>query len=237
MLVPTATGYVMDTALNIQGAWYGYGDGWGTTGMPPGVCELTGMHPTNACSAITSPLPGMSNGEGGVVATFPPSATGAMCLSGTAAKVIACAAGVSGCTGSDYSNIFGIGIGLDFNNVNGVKMAYDAMANKVKGFSFSISGIPTGGIRVELPTTDTTTTGSDSYAITVAKDGDYTADLTTALTDAHPLAPSFTATGFTEPAFNASHLLSIQFHVATNTAGAITVANMCVSNLTAIVGP
>jgi hypothetical protein len=118
-----------------------------------------------------------------------------------------------------------------------VKAAYDATTNKVTGLSFHVAGVPTGGIRVELPTTDTTMTGSDSYAITAMADGDYTADLTTAAGDAHKLSPSFAATGFTQPAFMASHLLSVQFHVATNTTAAITVSNLCVSNLKAIVGP
>jgi hypothetical protein len=237
-LTPGSTGYVSVTALNIQGAWYGYGDGWGTNGAPPGVCESVGMHMTSACSLITSPpLPTADDaGEGGAVSTFPPTAAGAMCLSGTAAKVIPCVAGVPNCMGSDYSNIFGIGIGLDFDNVAGVKTAYNAPMNKVTGFSFTITGVPTGGIRVEFPTTDTTTTGSDSYAIVVSKDGSYTTNL---VTGAAPpaLSPSFPATGFTDPAFNAAHLLSIQFHVPTSTGGPVTVANMCVSNLTAIVSP
>jgi hypothetical protein len=236
-LTPSATGYVSVTALNLQGAWYGYGDGWGTTGLPPGVCETTGMHPTSACSTITSPLPGMANDEGGVTASFPPSASGAMCLSGTAAKVLACVAGVTGCTTSDYSNMFGIGIGLDFNNVGGVKMAYDATMNKVTGFSFTVSGVPTGGIRVELPTTDTTTTGSDSYAINVTSAGSYTVDLKSGTPSPPSLAPSFTPSGFTEPAFNAANLLSIQFHVPTNTSADVVVSDLCVSNLTAIVSP
>jgi hypothetical protein len=243
-LTPDPTGYVSVTGLGIQGAWYAYGDNWGTTGMPPGVCEMTGMHPTTACSTITSPLPGMVNDEGGVTATFPQTTPGTMCLSGTAAKVVACVAGVAGCTGSDYSNIFGIGIGLDFNNTGGVKMPYNATMNKVTGFTFTLSGVPTAGIRVEFPTTDTTTTGSDSYAfskggsVLVTADGTYTADMTTAATDPHPLADSFTPPAtLMQPAFNAAHLLSIQFHVPTNTTAAIPVTNLCVSNLTAIVSP
>jgi hypothetical protein len=237
-LTPDPTGYVSVTALGIQGAWYGYGDGWGTNGAPPGVCETVGMHMTSACSSITFPMPPAASdaGEGGAVAVFTQMTPGTMCLSGTAAKVVACVAGVSGCTGNDYSNIFGVGIGLDFDNVAGVKTAYNAPMNKVTGFSFTITGVPTGGIRVELPTTDTTTTGSDSYAIVVPKDGSYTANL---VTGAAPpaLSPSFAAMGFTDPPFNAAHLLSIQFHVPTSTGGPITVANMCVSNLTAIVSP
>jgi hypothetical protein len=67
-------------------------------------------------------------------------------------------------------------------------------------------------------------------------DGDYTADLTTMSGDLHKLSPSFTPpTG--QPAFNANNLLSIQFHVVTNTTAATTVANLCVSNLKAIVSP
>ena len=198
---------------------------------------MTGMHPSADCSTITSPPAGMANEEGGVTASFPQTTPGTMCLSGTAAKVIACVAGVTGCMTSDYSNIFGIGIGLDFNNVGGVKMAYNAPMNNVTGFSFTISGVPTGGIRVEFPTSDTNATGSDSYAIDVSKDGSYTADLKSGTPSPPELSPSFTATGFTEPAFNPANLLSIQFHVPTVTTGAITVANMCVSNLTAIVSP
>ena len=235
-LTPDPTGYVSVTGLGIQGAWYGYGDGWGTTGMPPGVCETTGMHTTpGACSTITFPPAGMANAEGGVTATFPQTTPGTMCLSGTAAKVPACVAGVSGCTMFDYSNVFGIGIGLDFDNVMGVKMPYNAPMNKVTGFTFTISGVPATGIRVEFPTTDTNAMGSDSYAIAISKDGNYTADLKsgTAIPD---LSPSFTATP-TQPAFNAANLLSIQFHVPTVTTSSITVTNMCVSNLTAIVSP
>jgi hypothetical protein len=234
------TGYVSTTALGIQGAWYGYGDGWGTNGAPPGVCEMVGMHPESACSSITFPLPPSASdaGEGGAVATFSQTTPGTMCLSGTAAKVLACVAADTTCAPpSDYSNMFGIGIGLDFNNVGGVKMAYDAPTNKVTGFSFHITGVPAGGISVELPTTDTASMGEDSYHIKVPSDGDYTADLTVGST-ASELSPSFTLTGTgKEPAFTASDLLSIQFHVVTSTSAAIPVTNMCVSNMTAIVSP
>jgi hypothetical protein len=226
--VPDPTGYVSVTALGIQGAWYGYGDCWGTNGAPPGNCETAGGHPSSACSSITFPTaPSASDaGEGGAVAVFTQTTPGTMCLSGTAAKIIG--------SPPDYSNIFGIGIGLDFNNVGGVKMPYDAPTNKVTGFSFTVTGVPTGGIRVELPTTDTTAMGSDSYAITVMRDGTYTADLMSG-TAAPALSPSFAATGFTEPAFKPANLLSLQFHVVTNVTAAIPVANLCVSNVSAIV--
>ena len=242
-ITPTATGYVMDSVTGITGAWYGYGDGLGTNGMPPGNCESMGMHPMSACSSITFPPQDTSStddaGNPVVVGMFPPGGTpgapsgapmNAMCLQGTGAQVVAGPVGMS--TKPDYSNIFGIGIGLDFNNTGGTKEAFDATKNGVTGFSFTISGVPQGGIRVEFPTTDTEATGQDSYAITVTADGSYTANMAT--TGAHKLSNSFTPSGFTQPAFNASNLLSIQFHVATNVTAPVTVANMCVSNLTAI---
>jgi hypothetical protein len=153
---------------------------------------------------------------------------GAMCLSGTAAKVLA----------TDYTNIWGIGIGLDFNNPGTMQLPFDAPAHKVIGFSFDITGVPAGGIRVEFPTTDTNASGFDSYAIVVAGSGHYQADLTTSATDPHKLRPSFTpATGMREPPFNPANLLAIQFHVATNTTAAIPVNDLCVNNLTPIFSP
>jgi hypothetical protein len=214
--------------VNIQGAWYGYGDCWGTNGAPPGDCETKGSHPTSACSTITFPQPAMMVDGGLTTSPFTQTTPGTMCLSGTAAKAIG--------TPADYSNIFGIGIGLDFNNVGGVKMAYPATVNKVTGFSFHLAGVPTGGIRVEFPTSDTAAHGSDSYAITASTDGDYIADLTT-MTDPHKLALSFTPAPTGQPAFMPNNLLSIQFHVVTNASSSTTVSNLCVSNLQAIVSP
>ena len=231
--MPDPNGYLgpSSNSVGIQGAWYGYGDAWGTNGAPPGDCVVKGMHPASACSSITFPPAAMASdaGDGGYASTFPQSTSGMMCLSGTAAKVVA----------SDYSNMFGIGIGLDFNNQGGVKMPYNATANKVVGFSFKIAGIPTGAsVRVELPIPATDASG-DAWAMTVNSDGAYTLDLTTAASDPHPLKPSFTSTG-TQPAFDATKVESIQFHVPTNTSAAITIPDsnrLCVSDFQAIVSP
>jgi hypothetical protein len=232
-LAPDPNGYLgpSSNTLGIQGAWYAYGDGWGTNGAPPGVCETTGMHPTADCSSITFPPPATPSdgGDGGYVSTFTQTTPGTMCLSGTAAKVI----------GSDYSNMFGIGIGLDFNNQGGVKMPYNATMNHVTGFSFNIAGIPTGAsVRIELPIPATDPTG-DSWSVTAMADGPVTVDLTTASGDLHRLTPSFTpAAGTTQPAFDATMVESIQFHVPTNTADAVTIpatTPLCVSDFQAIV--
>jgi hypothetical protein len=236
VLTPGPTGYVDDSATSgIVGAWYGYGDMWGTNGAPPGNCQTLGGFTADQCSTITFPMAPMLAADAGpdasAVATFPPNAMGAMCLTGNAAKVI----DKIGSTMADYSDIFGIGIGLDFNNMGGTKLPWDATATHVTGFTFDITGVPAGGIRVEFPTVQTTNGFQDSYSINVAGDGHYQADLST--TSAHKLKPSFTPpTGMTEPAFDPTMLLSIQFHVATNTTAAINVPMMCVNNLTAIIG-
>jgi hypothetical protein len=231
-IVPDPNGYVAPTsnALGIQGSWYAYGDAWGPNGAPPGDCVTKGKHMASECSSITFPLPAMAadGGDSGFTSSFPQMTPGTMCLSGKAALVIA----------SDYSNMFGIGIGLDLNNQGGVKMPYSATANNVNGFSFHISGVPTGvSIRVELPIPATDSTG-DAWSKTVTADGDYTLDLTTATSDPNPLSSSFALPSGTPPPFDATKIESIQFHVWTNTNAAITIPDMpklCVSKLAALV--
>jgi hypothetical protein len=219
-LTPTSTGYVDIANLGIVGSWYAYGDGWGANGGPPGDCETKGQHPTSACSSITSPAATPADGGG---AGFPP-ATGGMCLSGTAAQVIG--------TPPDYSNIFGIGIGLDLNNSGGTKLPYDAASHHVVGFEFDISGLPSPGtIRVEFPIPGTDASG-DAYAETVAPG---TTHMKIQWSDTS-FGPSFTPPqGTTEPPFDPSKVESIQFHVVTQTSASIPVTSLCVNNLAALV--
>lgn len=289
-LVPSSTGYIMNAVTGITGAWYAYGDGWGTEGVggatgvagERGNCELIGGFPVADCSSITSPAPSAPQPEGGTVAAdaapaadattpagdaaadtgapasttdaavassdagggydngFPPSATGAMCLTGIAAKVIANDAG------TDYSDIYGIGIGLDFNNVGGVKGPYDATLNKVVGVQFTIAADtpfpPT--LRVEFPTEQTVDGGpnptGDSYDVAPTAGGTVTvlwsqfAGPPVVGTDlSYP--PTVDGGLAAQPAFDPTNLLSIQFHVATQTTGAIPVNNLCVTSLSAIV--
>lgn len=227
MLEPDANGFVgaNTNTIGIEGSWYAYGDGWGANAAPPGVCETVGMHTASECSSITFP-PAAIESEGGSVATFPQTTAGEMCLSGIAAKVL----------GTDYSNMFGIGIGLDLNNVGGTKMPYNATANGVTAFSFHVAGIPAGvSVNVELPIPATDPSG-DSWSTPATADGDYTISLTTS--GAQGLKPSFTMA--MEPAFDPTQIESIQFHIATNTAAAITIPDatrLCVSNFAAVVKP
>jgi hypothetical protein len=234
VITPDPGGYVSPSSntIGITGAWYAYGDCLGTNGAPPGDCEAKGNHTTAQCSSITFPPPPSADAgsaDAGGAGPFTQTTPGTMCLSGTAAKVLGTAPNY------DYSNMFGIGMGLDFNNMGGTKAAWPATTNHVKAFTFHLTGVPKTGIHVEFPTTDTTAMGQDSYAVTAMTDGDYTADLDTTAGDLHKLGPAFAAPAG-QPAFNANNLLSVQFHVFTNTTAAISVANLCVSNLTAIVG-
>jgi hypothetical protein len=225
-LTPSGTGYVDDANLGIVGSWYAYGDCWGTDGAPPGDCESKGMHATNACSSITSPTPS-AGADGGGATGFPPNAMGALCLTGTAAQVVG--------NPPDYSNMFGIGIGLDFNNMGGNKQPYDATSHKVVGFEFDISGLPAapGTVRVEFPFPGTDTSG-DSYSETATSG---TTHMQIKFADAN-FGPSFTPPmGTTEPKFDPSMVESIQFHVVTVTSASIPVTNLCVSNLAALVSP
>lgn len=232
-LQPDANGFVGSSSnpIGVAGPWYAFGDGWGLNGAPPGVCETAGLHPPSACSVITFPPPASPSdaGDGGLTSTFPQSTPGTMCLSGTATQVL----------GADYTNMFGIGIGLDFNNQSNATMPYDATAHNVIGFSFTVSGVPAGaGIRVELPIPATDATG-DAWSLTITADGSYTVDLSTAAGDPYGLRPAFAPRG-TQPPFDATQLESIHFHVpTTNLAATVipTAAPLCVSSLQAIVSP
>jgi hypothetical protein len=228
VLTPNDTGYVMDDATGVMGAWYIYGDSIGSNGMAPGDCQAKGMHMDSECSTVKYAATAT------VASGFPQDTLGKMCIKGTGAKVI-----MMGTT-TDYSNIFGIGMGLDLNNDGSGKKEFDLTAKKITAFKFTLSGAPMG-LRVEFPTTETEAAGHDSYyALKAVKDGDFTVSMATdslSGTAANPdLGPSFAQSGTTvQPDFNPAHLLGIQFHVATNTQSAIDVSNFCVSNLTAVV--
>jgi hypothetical protein len=217
-LQPNSTGYVQDAALGVVGYWYAYGDSISPVGVPGGgSCEVMGMHSDalGECSVIDSPpLPAG-------VAGFPPDANGAMCLKGTAAMVINDAQGMP-----DYANIYGIGLGLDFNYDGTTKGAWNATAHGVTGFSFDISGVPSGGIDIEFPTTNTHDGLAAPYGVQPTADGHVIVHWT-------DVVPTYTFNG-TEPVFDPIQLESIQVHVPTNTIAAIPVPLLCISNLTAL---
>lgn len=211
-ITPDATGWVQaDTnEAGVQGAWYAYGDGTDGKGGP-GTCQAKGMHKSEECSSITTPAPGMFANQGGK-----------MCTSGTVAKVI----NLNGAP--DYSNVWGAGIGLDLANSGGdtpVKSEFDAAAKGITGISFEIDKVPLPGLRVEFPSleTDAGTAGGDYWGA----DSSYTNSKVVVGVN---VVPWTAVKGPTGHVFNPAKILSIQFHVPTNTSSSAPY-EFCISNL------
>jgi len=218
-LTPDATGYVDVGATGttgIKGAWYAYGDGIGSDGMPmTGDCEAKGGHPASDCSSITSPMFG----------NFP-NTNGKMCTMGSVAKII----NVTGGTTPDYNNIWGAGIGLDLNNGGGdagaMKLPFNATAAGVIGMAFDIDVVPAANLRVEFPTkTATNAAFWDGLKMISPVSVGHNEVLWT------KVAGPFYDTA--APPFDPTTILSVQFHVLTSATSAGTY-NFCISNLSAI---
>jgi hypothetical protein len=254
------TGYPMANTVHVIGAWYAYGDGWGTEQVDGGVgvagergdCELKGGFPPSLCSSITSPLPAAppvdAGPDAGAPTTAPagydngftptPADSQTFCLTGVAAGVPT----PDGGTTPDYSDVYGIGVGFDFNNVGGVKSAYNAPAYKVVGVQFTLSSKGAWpSPRVEFPTTDTLANGMDSYDISPAAAGTYTVYWTPTLEMPYPPVVgtnvSYMWPGDAQPMFKPADLLSIQVHVPTVPMVPTTVDGLCITGLSAIVSP
>lgn len=145
---PDASGWVdpMSNDIGIQGAFYPYGDRYGVA-----KCLNVGMHAPDECSLITSPLPPPATGF--------PNQAGSMCTTGATAVILPCKPGVttSGCPTDDYSNMWGAGMGFDFNAVadmdagTTVKSTWNPDDHGVIGVAFEIDTVPAPGLRVEFP--------------------------------------------------------------------------------------
>jgi hypothetical protein len=154
------TGWVdlMDAGndVGVQGAWYPYGDQYGNR-PSDAKCIRVGMHTAAECSLISSPTPPPAVGD--PPTTGFPNVGGEMCTTGEVAVIPACKAGVttSGCPMKDYANVWGAGIGFDFNankgppDGDGAKRTWDPGMNNVIGVSFEINNVPLAGLRVEFP--------------------------------------------------------------------------------------
>ena len=147
-LKPDASGWVDPTSndLGIQGAFYPYGDRYGVA-----KCLNVGMHAPDECSLITAPPPPPATGF--------PNQDGKLCTTGATAVILACKAGVttSGCPDHDFSNMWGAGMGFDFNAVAGmdggttVKSVWNPDEHGVTGVAFELDNVPAPGLRVEFP--------------------------------------------------------------------------------------
>jgi hypothetical protein len=236
-LVSSDTGFVMDATSGVVGAWYAYGDGVG-----PGAsvalgddhansdCILKGGFPQSACTAIATPSPGQP---------FMPTdlATSQMCTAGVAAQVM------NKGGAADYSDLWGGGIGLDFNNPGGdagVKSDKDLSAYKGIAFDFSVytgpgsnpAGIPASAMRVNFPFTGEHGTDSPYWmggtkASSPLKEGHFEVDWTDV---GGPLYLTTQSPPVTPPPFDVTKVQAIQFQVTT-TLTATTSYSFCVANL------
>lgn len=204
VLTPDATGWIDKTSnsLMVQGAWYPYSDATGDA-----KCITAGMHPSSACSMITTPTgTGFAN-TGGM-----------MCTAGSVEMVIG--------TPPDYSNMWGAGIGLDLASSGGAlstKSEFNASA--LKGISFDIDMVPGPGLRVEFPSqaTDGGTAGSDYWGATSSyPNSPIVKGTNTVLWSA--------VAGPMGHVFDPSKIESIQFHVPTTTSAGGSFS-YCISNL------
>lgn len=220
VILPDETGWVDGMAewntIGVQGAWYPYGDAYGVEKK----CVTAGHDAATECAIITTPDP---------AAMSFPNTGGKMCTSGSVAKVI----DVPGMAGTpDYSNIWGAGIGLDLNATpgdNATKSPFDFVAHGFTGIYFEIDMVPLPGLRVEfpMPATEGHADGSDYWGASMNYPNSPVMAGGNTIKWADIKAPRGAIP------FDATQVLSIQFHVPSSTAGAGTFS-YCISNLTFI---
>jgi hypothetical protein len=232
-------GFVMDTTTGIVGAWYAYGDGVGPNANTNGDdaansdCQLKGGFPASACTAIATPTPGQP---------FTPTdvATSQQCTAGVGAQVM------NKGGSPDYSDLWGGGIALDFNNPGGdagVKGDMDLSAYKGFEFDFSVytgdksntGGIPPSAMRVNFPFTGEHGTDSPYWmggtkSSSPLKAGHMQVNFSDV---GGPFYLTQQSPPTTPPAFDATKVQSIQWQVFTNTT-ASTPYSFCVANLALI---
>jgi hypothetical protein len=147
-LAASATGFVDDPTSGVKGFWYAYGDGVGPNASPTNGadgansdCQLKGGFPAAACSQITAPTPGEP-----VMPTD--AASSAMCTKGIAAQVLIKADGTP-----DYGDLWGAGLGFDFNQPDGATPAgyFDMTPYKGISFTFWADVLPVQSMRVNFP--------------------------------------------------------------------------------------
>jgi hypothetical protein len=167
----TGTVKASSNALELAGDWYSYGDQYPV--LPR--CTEVGLHPADLgehldgqCSYVGSPVPQASPGASGT-GHFP-NFGNRLCTHGNVARVVGCDPAVEDlwCADSelDYGNMWGAGIGFDFNPENlrdssgdGESCApggWDATLHDVIGIAFDFewndpTREPAPMLRVEFP--------------------------------------------------------------------------------------
>ncbi|HSU39471.1 MAG TPA: hypothetical protein VLJ38_07885 [Polyangiaceae bacterium] len=150
--LPDEVGRVDVPEVGVRGQWFAYGD----NSDYPQSCTNIGMHSAAMCSVVTVPpsLPTLNF----------PNWDGVLCTKGSVGEAMPCTPDIPNCTtGVDYSNMWGAGIGLDFDlDVSSGQRhplergRWDARAHHVAGVAFDLMLFDDGGLggphlRVEFP--------------------------------------------------------------------------------------
>lgn len=143
------TGAGGSTGVTVNGDWYPFSDGTGPNAGPgadagsdstDSDCVKNGGFPQTVCTQITSPIPGRP---------FAPTdlTTNQYCTTGIAAQVM------NKDSAPDYSDLWGGGIGLNFNPVGDGGAAGYADLSAYAGIEFDFSGdlVPPQSMRVDFP--------------------------------------------------------------------------------------
>ena len=241
-LVIDGSGWVDSSSndVGVQGSWYPYGDQYGVA-----KCLNVGMHTPDECSHITSPLPPPATGF--------PNQGGKLCTTGATAVILPCKTGVttSGCPNQDFSNMWGAGIGFDFNSPGAgdggttVKNPWNPDDHGITGVSFVLDGVPMPGLRVEFPMR---LTDSEAMAVNLPPgsttddhpDGapywgaDSAFDNSPAMTGVNVIHWDAVKKPGTSQSyvFDKSRLLGMQFHVPAVKSAPPGAYSFCVSNVT-----
>jgi hypothetical protein len=152
-----------------------------------------------------------------------------------------CLAGQGALAGATYAN-WGAGLGLQFSATNAmgaVEMPFDAAARGIAGYSFTITGVPTTGVRPGVAQVDATGLAFQENAFVNGVDaaGDIKADGTVTIYFADLQQPSWTGlpAGDSDAgggyAFDATQLHAVQWQVVTNQAIVVDY-DFCISDFT-----
>ena len=246
-LTSSATGFVQVATANIVGSWYAYADSIGPNAANGNAdsansdCQKKGGFSSSACSVVNNPAAAMP---------FAPTdaTTSEMCTDGTAALVMQKGSAY------DYTDLWGAGIALDFNNPGGDAGAKaSADLSGFKGIYFEVTGtnVPMSALRVNFPFDGQHMTDSPywmgatmMFSPINPPGGKYEAYWSACPTSSKT-DPNCTVGGpyylgqqnppvdFTTYPFDPAKVQSIQFQVTTNQ-NAATPYNFCVRNLALI---
>lgn len=219
-LSPDASGWISanSNALGVEGSWYSYGDGQGSTGLRDGVCQAAG-HADSECSVIVSPTPGAPGFA---------NRGGKMCTSGTVSRVL----DLDGAP--DYANMFGTGIGFSLATTEtGEPGIFDARAQRVIGMQFDLDSVPAAGLYVGFatPASDAGSLGPDYWGANPAFQSSPVVVGTNTVLFSNVQSP-----GPDTVPVDITQLESMQFQVRSSSTQSSTFA-YCISNVKALLAP